>query len=352
MALSDVRTAIDALDDEILRLLNERAKIAEQVALAKRDADLPSYDPRREAEVIARLSQHTTQFPAHAVRAVYREIMSACLALQEPLSVAYLGPQGTFSQTAAHARFGLAARYVESTSILGVFEAVAREEVRYGVVPVENSSEGSVSDALDGLLHHDACIVGELELDVMQSLLSSAKSLTEVDTVYSHSQALGQCRQWLARNLPSARLVQTPSTAIAVREAATAPRSAAIASRLAGELGGLPVLREPVNDDHDNRTRFVVLGQKGAARTGHDKTTLAFSIQDGQGALWRVLKMFDDAAINLTRIHSRPSHKKAWDYVFFVDLEGHAEDPAVARLLTELGQSCPMVRKLGSYPRA
>ncbi|HEV3191272.1 MAG TPA: prephenate dehydratase [Polyangiaceae bacterium] len=352
--LDDLRKRIDQLDDHILTLLEDRAGVVADVARAKREANLPTYDPDRERGILDRLAQRAGHFPADAIRAVYREIMSACLALQEPLRVAYLGPEGTFSHAAARAFFGLAATYCEATTFDGVFDAVARRQAQDGVVPLENSTEGSVSHAVDALVASDLLIRAEFELEVSQCLLTRATSLTSIERVYSHPQPLGQCRVWLARNLGAAQLVQSPSTAAAVREAMTDTASAAIAGRLASELYGLPVLRERIQDHPDNFTRFVVVSFRDAPRTGNDKTTIAFSLKDGhgRGALLRVLTVFDEEEINLTRIESRPSREKPWDYVFLAELEGHRDDPNIARTMVRLGEKCPMLKHLGSYPRA
>lgn len=350
MNLDDLRKRIDELDDAILKALDERARVVSEVGRAKRDANLPTYDPSRERAILDRLASRAGRFPPEAIRAVYREVMSACLALQEPLKIAYMGPEGTFSHAAARGFFGLAATYTETTTIEGVFDAVARHEAQHGVVPIENSSEGSVDHALDALVGGDLLIRAELELEVAQCLLSRASGLPSIERVYSHPQALGQCRVWLAKNLAGAQLVQSSSTAAAVREAAADPRAAAVASRLAADLYGLPVLRERIQDQADNVTRFVIVSTEDAARTGNDKTTLAFSLRDGRGALMRVLALFDEEGINLTRIESRPSREKPWDYVFLADIEGHRDDENVARTRARLAERCPMVKHLGSYP--
>jgi chorismate mutase/prephenate dehydratase len=353
MSLDDPRKRIDDLDDRILRLLEERAGIIADVAGAKRAANLPTYDPERERQVLDRLSARAGRFPAAAIRAVYREVMSACLALQEPLKIAYLGPEGTFSHAAARTLFGLAAAYIETTTIEGVFDAVSRREAHHGVAPIENSSEGAVPHAIDSLIEGDLLIRAELELDVSQSLLTNASGLGAIERVYSHPQALGQCRVWLAKNLAGAQLVQTTSTVVAVREALADTRAAAIASSLASELYGLPVARERIQDRAENYTRFVMLSLEDAPRTGRDKTTIAFSAPDasGRGALMRVLAVFDEEEINLTRIESRPSREKPWDYVFFADLEGHRDDANLVRAMQRLREKCPMIKHLGSYPR-
>jgi chorismate mutase/prephenate dehydratase len=352
VSLDDLRKRIDELDDAILQALDERARVVADVGRAKRDADMPTYDPDRERLILDRLAARAGRFPPEAIRAVYREVMSACLALQEPLKIAYMGPEGTFSHAAARGFFGLAASYTETTTIEGVFDAVARREAQHGVVPIENSSEGSVSHALDALVDGEVLIRAELELDVAQCLVTRARSLTSIERVYSHPQALGQCRVWLAKNLAGAQLVQAPSTAAAVREAAADPRAAAVSSRLASELYGVPVARERIQDHAENVTRFVMVSLEDAARTGDDKTTVVFSVRDGKGALMRVLAIFDEEDVNLTRIESRPSREKPWDYVFLADLEGHRDDANVARAMARLKERCPMVKHLGSYPRA
>jgi chorismate mutase/prephenate dehydratase len=351
MALDDLRKRIDELDDAILKALDERARLVADIGRSKREANLPTYDPDRERMILDRLAARAGRFPPEAIRAVYREVMSACLALQEPIKIAYMGPEGTFSHAAARGFFGLAASYTETTTIEGVFDAVARREAQHGVVPIENSTEGSVDHALDALIEGDLLIRAELELEVAQCLLTRASSLASVERVFSHPQALGQCRVWLAKNLPGAQLVQSASTAAAVREAASDPRAGAVASRLAAELYGVPVARERIQDHAENVTRFVIMSLEDAPRTGNDKTTLAFSVRDGRGALMRVLAIFDEEEINLTRIESRPSREKPWDYVFLADLEGHRDDAAVARAMGRLKGRCPMVKHLGSYPR-
>ncbi len=354
MTLDHLRKRIDELDDDILRLLDERARVVADVAKAKREASLPTYDPRREQLVLDRLASRAGRFPADAIRAVYREVMSACLALQEPLKVAYLGPEGTFSHAAARQFFGLAAAYLEATTFEGVVDAVSRKQAQDGVLPVENSSEGSVPSAIDAIVASDLLIRAEFEIEVSQCLLTRSTTLTSIQRVYSHPQPLGQCRMWLAKNVGGAQLVQSPSTTAAVREAMADPNGAAVASRLASDLYGLPVLRERIQDQAENFTRFVIVSTVDAARTGDDKTSLAFTLPDGKGrgALLRALTVFDEEGINLLRIESRPSREKPWDYVFFAELEGHRDDEGVARATQRLRERCPLLKHLGSYPRA
>jgi chorismate mutase/prephenate dehydratase len=354
MTLPDLRKRIDDVDDQLLGLLAQRAEIAHTIAEAKRAANAHAFhDPDRERQVLERVAgKGAGLFPQDAIRVVFREVMSACLSLEEPLHIAYMGPEGTFSQAAAHRLFGLAARYHEATTIDGVIDAVRAGACAAGVVPIENSTEGSVTVTADALLDGDLVICQEIVLEVEQCLLSRATSLAHIERVYSHPQALAQCRAWLAKSLPNAQIVQTSSTSGAAIEAHGDDRAAAIGSRLAGEIHGLSVVRERIQDRPENATRFVVIGKQDAKRTGRDKTSIAFSVKDGRGALRQVLTILEDAGVNLTRIESRPSRQKAWDYVFVADLEGHRDDPNVAQALRGVRAHCPMMKLLGSYPRA
>jgi len=356
MTLDDLRRGIDEIDDEILDLLDKRARLASEIGEKKRAADRTLYDPERERRIFERLEQRydalsERKFPRASLQPVYREIISACLSVEQPLSVAYFGPPGTFTHMAARAVFGLAARYVESATISGVFDAVERGSAGYGVVPIENSTEGGVTYTLDSLLEHDVLIRSEVVLDVAQCLVGQHDELGRIERVYSHPQALAQCRGWLAKHLPHALLVVSPSTALAAREAAADQNAAAVASRLAAEIAGLRVIRENVQDRAENATRFVILAESDAPPTGRDKTSVVFSTADERGALKRVLEIFDEEAINLSRIESRPAPGQAWQYVFFTDLEGHRSEPQVARALERLKGKCAMVKVLGSYQR-
>lgn len=357
MSIDDLRRRIDAIDARILELLDERAGVAQAIGDAKKaEQRALLHDPEREARVFERLEQLLDErpgsaFPRGSIRPVFREIMSACLSLEQPVGVAYLGPPGTFTHMAALKAFGLAANYVEAATIAGVFDAVARGTTPYGVVPIENSTEGGVTFTLDCLLDTDVRIRGELVLDVSQCLIGRTAALGSIQRVYSHPQALAQCRSWLAENLPGAQLVVSQSTAAAAREAAADPGGAAVASALAAELHGLPVVRDGIQDRAHNKTRFFVLAATDAPRTGNDKTSLVFSTPHEQGALRRALELFDSGGINLCRIESRPGREKLWEYVFFTDIEGHREDPAVAHALERLAEHCATVKVLGSYPR-
>jgi chorismate mutase/prephenate dehydratase len=351
-ALGEARARIDALDDTLLKLLEERAGIAHEVAAKKRAAKVEVFhDPERERQVLERLVKRGARFPPDAVRAVFREIMSACLSVEEPLRVAYLGPEGTFSQMAARQLFGLQARYRESATIEAVFDAVQSKEATYGVVPIENSTEGAVSTTSDALLEGDLLIRQEYVLPVSHSLLSRARSLSEIGVVYSHPQALAQCRIWIAKHLPRAQVVQTTSTAAAAREAHADDRAAAVGSEIAAELHDVPVLRSRIQDRLENATRFVVLAHEDAPPSGRDRTTLAFGVAHHKGALRRVLTDFEAAGVNLTRIESRPSRKAPWQYVFLVDVEGHRAEPALVSALRAVKKSSAFLKVVGSYPR-
>lgn len=350
--LRGLRARIDAIDDELLDLLERRAALVEDVAAHKRAQAAPRFhDPERERQILERLSARAGRLSRGAIQAIYREIISACLALEQPQRVAYLGPEGTFSHMAARYLFGLSARYREVATIPAVFDAVRGGDAAFGVVPFENSSEGGVTQCADALLEGDLRIQRELVLDISHSLLSLAPGLSQVRRVYSHPQALAQCRDWLQRNLPGAPLLPSAATAAAVREALQDREAAAIGSTLAGELHGVPVLAERIQDRPENATRFLVLAESDAPPSGDDRTTCAFTLHDQRGALQQALSVLAEAGINLTRIESRPSRRRPFDYAFLIDLCGHRQDPQVAQALDVLRQRCEDVRVLGSYPR-
>jgi len=354
MNLEELRRRIDELDDAILGLLERRANVALDIAKAKAAAGVTRFhDPEREREVLDRLeARGAGRFPRAAIRAVFREIMSACLSLEQPLRVAFLGPAGTFSHIAARRAFGGAAVYEPADSLDDAFESVRRGECAYGVVPIESLAEGSVDSTLDALWRGDLRIRMELVQEISHCLLTLAPSLERIERVYSHPQALAQCRSFLARHLPSAQMIPTPSTARAAQEALADPAGAAIASKLAGELYGIPALRESIQDRQPNVTRFVVVAKSDAPRTGDDKTSLAFSTKNEVGALRRILSIFEDAGIDLSRIESRPHPEKPWEYVFFVDAHGHRLDPHFVTAIEKLEAHCSTLRIFGSYPRA
>jgi chorismate mutase/prephenate dehydratase len=355
MTLPELRQRIDNLDEQLLDLLQQRARIAREVAAVKLELGRPlAYDPERERQVLERIVglADPDLLPVAALESIFREVISACLALQRPLTVAYLGPEGTYSQMAALRFFGDAALLRDAATIDGVIDAVQRGEASRGVLPLQNSTEGSVAQSVRALLGSDLFIERELVMDVAHCLLSRAANLPMVRRVYSHPQALGQCVNWLRRNLPDVELVHSTSTAAAVRSASHDPTAAAIGSRLAGRLADVPVLADNVQDMAANATRFVVVGPADAAPTDNDTTLVAFSLRDGPGALRRALGAFDDAGVSLTHIESHPSRDHVWAYVFVVEMDGHRLDPACERALRELETFCVHIRVLGSFARA
>jgi len=353
--LSEIRDQIDGLDQQIQALISERARMAFRVREAKGEAQnaVDYYRPEREAQVLRGVVERNEGplSDSEMVR-LFREIMSACLAQQEPLKIAYLGPEGTFTQQAVHRHFGHSVHAIGLPSIDGVFDQVHSGEADFGVVPVGNSTQGIVSHTLDMFLLSDLKICGEIELRVHQNLLTLAKSLTQIERVYSHEQSLSQCKNWLRAHLPGVELISVGSNSEAARRVRNAPEAGAIAGRVAAEVYGLPVLFADIEDHPDNTTRFLVIGRQIFAPSGHDKTTLLLSGHEGPGLLYRLLEPFQVHGVNMTRIESRPSRLGKWAYVFFVDLEGHADDPPVAAALKDLKKVSKLSRVLGSYPRA
>ena len=353
MNLDDWRSRINDLDDQILDLLNQRAEAALQIGDLKRRQAVPPYAPEREADIVRRLiEQNPGPLAADAVAAVWREILSGCRALEAVLTVAYLGPQATFTHQAALQHFGATATYRPARSIVEVFDDVERGRVDFGVVPVENSTEGAVNVTLDRLIVSDALICGELKLEITQHLLSRARELGEVKRVVSHPQALAQCRGWLAEHLAEVATEDTLSTAVAAELAAADATVAAIASELAAQLYNVPVLESRIEDNPQNATRFLVVGRRPIGPTGRDKTSILFAMRNVPGALYRILEPLARDGINLTKIESRPAKQSPWEYVIFVDLEGHRDTPLVASVLREIGERTLYLKILGSYPAA
>ncbi len=353
MDLDEFRSRINDLDEQILKLLNQRAEAALRIGELKRRQDLPYFVPEREAEIVRRLLDlNPGPFPAEGIKAVWREILSASLALEHPLPVAYLGPPATFTHQAAVLRFGGSATLVPARSVAEVFDEVERGRAEFGVVPVENSTEGSVNVTLDRLMDSDLLITGELMLDITQHLLSRARDLGAIRTVCSHPQALAQCRQWLSTNLPEVRLEEVSSTGAAAERAANNPAEAAVASELAARLYALPVLRSRIEDNPFNSTRFLVVGRRSVPPTGKDKTSILCSLKHEVGALATFLEPFARHGLNLTKIESRPTKRRPWEYVFFVDFEGYLETPPVQAALSEIRERCLFLKLLGSYPTA
>lgn len=355
-ALARLRQAINDVDDQVLVLLNRRAALAADVGRLKA-ATAPEalfHAPRREREILSRLeAANGGPFPSAAVRTIFQEIMSACLSLEKPLRVAFLGPEGTFTHLAARHQFGGSSQSLPQGTIHAVFQAVERQQADYGVVPVENATEGAVDSTLDAFLDSPLQICAEILLPVDQALLLRPDlDLGAVRRVYSHPQALGQCRRWLEAHLPQADRIEAPSTSEAARLAREDGEGAAVASELAAELFGLKVAEARIQDLAANATRFLVLGPKAAEPTGQDRTTLLAMAQDGPGALLRLLEPLARRGLNLSRIQSRPTRRKLWEYAFFLDVEGHVEEALMIEALAELRGACASLKVLGSYPQA
>lgn len=348
--LLKLRQNIDRLDEEILERLAERARSAQRIGEVKRGN---LYRPEREAQVLRRLAAaNPGPLPDEAVQRIFREIMSACLALEEPLKVAYLGPAGTFSESAARKHFGSAPSLVPTASIDDVFRAVEAGNVDYGVVPVENSTEGAVGGTLDLLLANPLKICGEVKLRIHQHLLSKADGIGAAKRLYSHAQSLAQCHEWLNRNLGHLSRVPVASNAEAARLAAEDPESCAIAGEAAAELYGLNVLAANIEDDPNNSTRFLVIARHDAGPSGSDKTSLVCSAPNRPGAMHTLLEPLARHGVDMTKLQSRPARGGLWEYVFYVDIQGHRDDANVATALKELNDRAAFLKILGSYPVA
>lgn len=349
--MSKLREGIDAVDEEIVRLLDERARLARRIGEIKHERGLDTYAPARERAVLDRVvSLSDGDFPHRGLEAVFREIISSSISLEARLKVAYLGPESTFTHEAARRSFGTSVELEPQTTVAEVFARVERGEAEHGVVPVENSMEGAVTHTLDELMNSPLRICGEVYLPISQNLLSTETSLERISAVLSHPMALAQAGTWLRRELPNAVQEEVESTAEAARRAAEEPGIAAVGSVLASEAHGLNVLARNIQDARANATRFIVLGRTWAERTGKDKTSVVFSVKDRPGVLKDALSAFADAGINLTRIESRPSRKRAWTYVFFADFQGHPEEDRVKQALEALEEHCPYVSLIGAYP--
>jgi chorismate mutase/prephenate dehydratase len=349
--METLRQGIDSVDEEIVRLLDRRAWLARRIGEIKHQRGLTAYAPARERAVLDRvLALGEGEFPRRGLQAVFREIISSSISLEARLKVAYLGPEATFTHEAALRSFGTSIELEPQTTVAEVFARVERGEVEHGVVPVENSMEGAVTHTLDELMNSPLKICGEVYLPVSQNLISAEQSMERVNIVCSHPMALAQAASWLKRELPAARLDEVDSTAEAARRASIEPGVAAIGSVLAAGAHGLTVLARNIQDARANTTRFIVLGRTWAARTGKDKTSVVFSVKDRPGVLRDALSAFAEEGINLTRIESRPSRKRAWTYVFFADFAGHPDEGRVKRALESLEEHCPYVGVIGAYP--
>ena len=353
LTLAPLRDSIDSIDNRIMELLNERAHLVKEVGRLKQAESREFHVPNREREIYERLTAvNPGPFPNEALRSVFREIISASLALEAPMRVAFLGPKATFSHLATMQLFGLSAELVAQKSIPAVFEEVEKDLALYGVVPVENSTEGVVSHTLDMFMESELKIRAEVLLEISHYLLSRTGRLEDIKKVYSHPQPLAQCRNWLEENLPHIPVVDVASTTMAAQIVSEDYSAAAIASQYAASVYDLKVVRERIEDQVNNFTRFLIIGKKLADVSGDDKTSLMFAVKDEPGILYRMLEPFAKRGVNLCKIESRPMKKKAWEYIFFLDLLGHISEPKVAAAVQELKGYCQFVKLLGSYPRA
>ena len=353
--LVKIRDRIDTLDEELQRLINERAQLAQDVAEIKKEQgdDVLFYRPEREAEVLRNiLARNNGPLPGDEMARLFREIMSACLALEQPLNIAFLGPEGTFTQAAALKHFGHSVNTVPLVAIDEVFREVESGSAHYGVVPVENSTEGVINHTLDMFMQSSLTICGEVDLRIHHHLLSQSKDKSKLKRVYSHQQSLAQCREWLDAHLSGVERVSVSSNAEAARRASNEKNVAAIAGDVAAEIYGLNVLVPNIEDNPDNTTRFLIISKQGASPSGDDKTSLLVSTPNKPGSLHQLLKPFADNDVSMSRIESRPSRLTNWEYVFFIDVNGHAEDERVARCLDKVKSEASMFKVLGSYPRA
>ena len=353
--LSAIRQRIDAIDERIQDLINQRAAAAQEVARIKRanGGEAVFYRPEREAQVLRQvMARNQGPLGPEEMARIFREIMSACLALEQPLKIAFLGPEGTFTQAAALKHFGHSVTTMPFGAINDIFQEVEAGNCQYGVVPVENSTEGVISHTLDMFLNSPLQICGEVALRIHHNLLSCAASLEEVEKVYSHQQSLAQCRGWLDRHLPNAERIAVGSNAEAAVLVRDDPSAAAIGSETASEIYGLGILASNIEDEPENTTRFLIVGKQQVPPSGQDKTSLLISTRNEAGGLLRLLKPLAEHNVSMSRIESRPSRRGMWDYVFFIDVEGHREDEGVKSALSILEREAAMYRVLGSYPRA
>lgn len=350
MSLQKLRKKIDALDAKIISFLNQRARITLAIGEEKMQKKQGIYSPDREKEILDRLKVLSKgPMPQEGLEAIYREIMSCSLSLEKSLDIAYLGPRASFTNLAAIKKFGSQVHYISCDNISEVFQKVEKEDCDYGVVPIENSIEGAVTHTFDLLVDSDLKICSQILLEISHNLLSKM-TIDRIKTVYSNPQVFGQCRNWLMANLPKVEQVEVSSTTRAAQIAAEKKNSACIASTLAAKIYNLRVLKGDIEDSRHNITRFLVIATRDVPPTGRDRTSILFSIKDRVGALQEILSPFSSNKINLTKIESRPSKRKAWDYYFFVDFEGHRLEKRAARALAQLEGKCTYLKILGSYP--
>lgn len=352
-SIPDLRDKIDQIDDSILDLLNKRANLVIEVGKAKARAKSEFYVPEREREIFERLTRNNAgPFPNQALRNVFREIMSASLSLEKPVKIAFLGPVATFTHQACLRHFGTSGEFVAKKDIADVFDDVEKGRADFGVVPIENTTEGVVSHTLDMFVRSNLKICAEVLLEISLALLNKTGKASDIAKVCSHPHALAQCKVWVKNNLPNALVFDVSSTAMAAQMASEDTSTAAIASIAAANLYNLRVIEKSIEDNSNNFTRFLIIGRKESKKTGSDKTSIVFAIKDAPGALYHMLKPFARRKINLTKIESRPLKTKAWEYVFFVDLDGHISEKKVKDAVSELEETCSFLKILGSYPKS
>jgi chorismate mutase/prephenate dehydratase len=352
MALKKLRKKIDSIDKDIIEQLNERARLTLEIGRHKTKTNKKIYAPAREKEVYQNiLKLNKGPLSNDSLGAIYREIMSASLSLEKQLKVAYLGPPATFTHLASLSKFGSSLEYLSCENINDVFRDVEKGRADYGVVPIENSTEGAITYTLDMFVNSDLKICSEILFEVSHNLIANSP-LKKISKIYSKAEVFGQCRLWLERNLPKARLIDMASTTAAAKKAKNVKNSAAIASELAAEVYGLKIIASSIEDNSNNVTRFLVIGKNEVPFTGNDKTSIVFTVKDKVGVLYDMLAPFKKNRINLTKIESRPSKKDAWKYYFFIDFEGHHEDNKIKKALEELAKHCHYLKILGSYPKS
>ncbi len=350
MELDELRKSIDEIDKGIIDLLNKRTEIVLEIGKLKNSKKSEIFSPAREAEVYKKIeSLANGPLPSDSLKVIYREIMSVSLSLEKDMVIAYLGPAASFTNLAALTKFGSSLKYLPCDTISDVFDSVERGNADYGVLPIENSTEGAVRHTLDMFIDSDLKICSEIVIDIKHNLMSNSK-LEDIKRVYSNPQAFAQCRLWLRTNLPKAELIDTSSTTVAAKRAAEEDRSAAIGSELAASLYNLKILASSIQDLPHNITRFLVVGSNISDRSGNDKTSFLCSIKDKSGALYEIIKPLYDRKINMTKIESRPSKKRAWDYFFFIDVKGHVSDDNIKDALSEIEDKVRFLKVLGSYP--
>lgn len=351
--LDKLREKIDEIDQKIVDLLNKRTEVVLEVGKTKLDKHLKIHSPERERAILRRIRERNPgPFPNDTLKLIFEEIISASLALQQPLKVAYLGPAATFTHLAARRQFGSSTNYLPESTIKEVFEAVTRDKAVYGVVPIENSNEGVVNYTLDMFMDIDLSVAFEIMMPITHNLLSKTGNRSDIKKIYSHPQPKAQCRSWLDNNFPGVPVIEELSTAAAAKRVSKDPYAAAVASELAAVEYNLQFVEKGIEDNKNNYTRFLVIAKDSPAKTGRDKTSIMFSVKDEPGSLYSILRSFARHKINLTKIESRPSRRKAWEYIFFVDMDGHMEDKAVKKAVNAVMKDCLFLKVLGSYPSA